>query len=194
MAGEVLVSGTWHRERSVQAIHVRHGEALHPDREPIETLDRIRRTLGQYNFAGQHRQSPAPLGGSLFKAERFRHYRQTELPNNSIASELISQRASMTTKPIQPRSSWTGSRRPCRAGGYEHKALGAQLVRPAGDKIMRLHAQTAMIENGLCTLVPPHDLPGWRRSCIMHSGRDERAGHALHLPSMKLSSLPSGRC
>jgi hypothetical protein len=41
----------------------RQGEALHPDREPLEVLDRIRRTSGEYNFADQYQQSPAPLGG-----------------------------------------------------------------------------------------------------------------------------------
>jgi hypothetical protein len=41
----------------------RQGEALHPDREPLEVLDRIRRTIGEYNFAGQYQQSPAQLGG-----------------------------------------------------------------------------------------------------------------------------------
>jgi hypothetical protein len=30
----------------------RQGEALHPEREPLEVLDRIRRTIGEYNFAG----------------------------------------------------------------------------------------------------------------------------------------------
>jgi hypothetical protein len=47
----------------------RRGEALHPDREPLETLKRIRGTVGEYNFAGQYQQSPAPLGGSLVKSE-----------------------------------------------------------------------------------------------------------------------------
>src|SRR6059058_399708 len=53
----------------------RRGEALHPDREPLDTLDRIRRTIGEYNFAGQYQQSPAPLGGGLVKAEWFKRYR-----------------------------------------------------------------------------------------------------------------------
>src|SRR5215510_4222851 len=35
----------------------RQGEALHSEREPLETLDRIRRTVGPYNFAGQYQQS-----------------------------------------------------------------------------------------------------------------------------------------
>jgi hypothetical protein len=39
----------------------RQGEALHPEREPLEILDRIRRTIGEYNFAGQYQQTPAPL-------------------------------------------------------------------------------------------------------------------------------------
>src|SRR6201981_2938850 len=51
-----------------QCFRRRHGEALHPDREPLETLDRIRRTIGEYNFAGQYQQSPAPLGGGMVRA------------------------------------------------------------------------------------------------------------------------------
>jgi hypothetical protein len=58
----------------------RQGEVLHPDREPLETLEHIRRTIGEYNFAGQYQQSPAPLGGGLVKAEWFRRYRENERP------------------------------------------------------------------------------------------------------------------
>ena len=51
----------------------RQGEALHPDREPLETLARIRRTIGEYNFAGQYQQSPGtarwwPGQGGLVQA------------------------------------------------------------------------------------------------------------------------------
>ncbi len=53
---------------------------MHPDREPLEVLDRIRRTIGEYNFAGQYQQSPAPLGGGLVKAEWFKRYRENERP------------------------------------------------------------------------------------------------------------------
>jgi hypothetical protein len=58
----------------------RRGEALHPDREPLDTLEHIRRTIGEYHFAGQYQQTPAPLGGGLVKAEWFKRYRQSELP------------------------------------------------------------------------------------------------------------------
>ena len=58
----------------------RRGKALHPEREPLETLDRIRRTIREYNFAGQYPQSPAPLGGGLVKAEWFKRYRENDRP------------------------------------------------------------------------------------------------------------------
>ena len=56
----------------------RRGEALHPEREPPEMLEQIRRTIGEYNFAGQYQQAPAPLGGGMVKAAWFRHYTQDE--------------------------------------------------------------------------------------------------------------------
>jgi len=52
----------------------RAGEALHPEREPLEVLSRIREAQGEYNFAGQYQQAPAPLGGELVKAEWFKTY------------------------------------------------------------------------------------------------------------------------
>src|ERR1700730_4299758 len=58
----------------------RHGEALHPAREPLATLEHIRRTIGEYNFAGQYQQSPAPLGGGLVKEAWFKRYGEHERP------------------------------------------------------------------------------------------------------------------
>jgi hypothetical protein len=58
----------------------RRGEALHPEREPRAVLEHIRRTIGEYNFAGQYQQAPAPLGGGLVKAAWFRRYTPDELP------------------------------------------------------------------------------------------------------------------
>jgi predicted phage terminase large subunit-like protein len=55
-------------------------ELLHPARESRATLERIRSTLGEYNFAGQYQQAPAPLGGGLVKEAWFRRYDSGELP------------------------------------------------------------------------------------------------------------------
>jgi predicted phage terminase large subunit-like protein len=170
----------------------RVGEALHPDREPIEILDRIRRTIGEYNFAGQYQQSPAPLGGGLVKAEWFKRYAANERPERfdrivqswdtaNKATEL-SDFSVCTTWGVRGkdlfllgvyrrRLEYPALKRAVREQQslfdasivlIEDKASGTQLIQelihdgchgatryqPTLDKIMRLHAQTAMIENG----------------------------------------------
>jgi predicted phage terminase large subunit-like protein len=58
----------------------RIGQALHPKREPLEVLQIIRSTQGEYNFAGQYQQTPAPLGGGMVKLGWFRTYKDGEEP------------------------------------------------------------------------------------------------------------------
>jgi len=170
----------------------RQGEALHPEREPLETLDGIRRTLGEYNFAGQYQQSPAPLGGGLVKAAWFKRYAEHDLPERferivqswdtaNKATEL-SDFSVCTTWGVKgkqlfllglfrKRLDYPALKRAVREQQslfsanevlIEDKASGTQLIQelvdegchavtryePTCDKIMRLHAQTALIENG----------------------------------------------
>src|SRR5260221_14305930 len=168
------------------------GEALHPDREPLEILDRIRRTIGEYNFAGQYQQSPAPLGGGLVKAVWFKRYREDELPKRfdrivqswdtaNKATELsdfsvcttwgVKGKELFLLGVFRRRLEYPALKRAVREQQslfdaqvvlIEDKASGTQLIQeliadgchgvtryqPTIDKIMRLHAQTAMIENG----------------------------------------------
>ena len=170
----------------------RQGEALHPDREPLEVLDRIRRTIGEYNFAGQYQQSPAPLGGGLVKADWFKRYRESELPERfdriaqswDTANKVteLSDFSVCTTWGVKDKNLFLigvfrrqleypalkrAVREQQRLFGatevlIEDKASGTQLIQelitegcygvtryqPTGDKTMRLHAQTALIENG----------------------------------------------
>ena len=58
------------------------GEALHAERENLNTLETIRATLGTYNFASQYQQTPAPSGGGLVKEAWFRHYGPSDLPTS----------------------------------------------------------------------------------------------------------------
>jgi predicted phage terminase large subunit-like protein len=58
----------------------RPGEALHPEREPLEVLAGIREIQGEYTFAGQYQQSPTPLGGGMVKAEWFKAYTDADRP------------------------------------------------------------------------------------------------------------------
>ena len=71
---EHVIDTPFGRKRFVR----RAGEALHPQRESLATLDQIRSTLGDYNFAGQYQQAPAPAGGGMVKEAWFQRY-------NSIA-------------------------------------------------------------------------------------------------------------
>jgi predicted phage terminase large subunit-like protein len=165
---------------------------LQPARESLATLDRIRRTIGEYNFAGQYQQSPAPLGGGLVKAEWFKRYGEHERPKRfervvqswdtaNKATEL-SDFSVCTTWGIRgkdvyllgllrQRLEYPALKRAVREQQslydatevlIEDKASGTQLIQeliadgchrvtryqPECEKVMRLHAQTAMIENG----------------------------------------------
>ena len=99
LVGHVLQQGGWHlikfpaiaEEDERHVIHTpygeriftrREGEALHPERESLDVLARLREIQGEYNFAGQYQQSPSPLGGGMIKTSWFKTYASAELPEN----------------------------------------------------------------------------------------------------------------
>jgi predicted phage terminase large subunit-like protein len=177
------------------------GEVLHPAREPRAILDQLRRTLGEYHFAGQYQQAPAPLGGGMIKAAWFRRYTPAELPQHfdqivqswdtaNKVSELsdysvcttwgIKDRHLYLLHVLRQRLDYPDLKRAVREQWQLHrasvvliedKASGTQLIQelvkeelsavtsynPEHDKLMRLYAQAAMIENGFVLL--PQDAP-----------------------------------
>ncbi len=50
------------------------GEVLHPAREPLAELERLRATLGSHAFEAQYQQQPVPADGGLVKWRWFRTY------------------------------------------------------------------------------------------------------------------------
>jgi len=56
------------------------GEALHPERDSVETYQKIRNTIGEYNFESQYQQNPIPREGGLIKREWLRYYDPEALP------------------------------------------------------------------------------------------------------------------
>jgi predicted phage terminase large subunit-like protein len=76
----------------------RKGEALHAEREPLEVLAVMREVQGEYNFAGQYQQNPAPLGGGLVKAEWYKTYTANDLP---AKFEMIVQSWDTANKPSE---------------------------------------------------------------------------------------------
>jgi predicted phage terminase large subunit-like protein len=68
--------------------HVRRaGEALHPERESLETIEELRRTLGSDTFSAQMQQSPVPPGGALIKRKWVGRYDQ--LPEQKWPSRIV---------------------------------------------------------------------------------------------------------
>lgn len=47
------------------------GELLFPERFPRQEVERVKRAKGEYAYAGQYQQRPAPRDGGLFKREWF---------------------------------------------------------------------------------------------------------------------------
>ena len=56
------------------------GAALHPERESLTDLAKMRETMGSYDFAAQYQQNPQPQGGAMVKKEWLRYYVYEERP------------------------------------------------------------------------------------------------------------------
>jgi predicted phage terminase large subunit-like protein len=174
----------------------RVGEVLHPEREPLEALRTIRQTIGEYNFAGQYQQTPAPLGGGLIKVAWFKTYepaerperfdqivqswdtanKPTELSDYSVCTTWgLRDRRIYLLHVMRNRMEYPELKRRVREQAdafgatvvvIEDKASGTQLIQdliseglhmvkryqPEADKVMRMNAQTATIENGFVYL------------------------------------------
>lgn len=63
-----------------RAIRRRAGEVLHPERESLETLMRIRHDVGEYNFTSQYLQHPITPGGNIVKSDWLRYYEPGSQP------------------------------------------------------------------------------------------------------------------
>jgi predicted phage terminase large subunit-like protein len=50
------------------------GEALHPEREDISSLEKTKNIVGSFNFSSQYQQAPLPPEGNILKAVWFRFY------------------------------------------------------------------------------------------------------------------------
>lgn len=79
----------------------RLGEVLVPNRDSAEELDRIRQSLGSFNFAAQYQQAPVPAGGNLIKRD-WLHYFERE--PRSFDRKVVSWDIAST---VGPRSSFS---------------------------------------------------------------------------------------
>jgi len=173
--------------------HVRRaGDILHPDFESVDALARMRKTIGEYNFAGQYQQAPAPLGGGMVKLDWLVRYADGDLPkfdqivlsvDTAIKPTELADYSAFTIWGIKDAHAYLlhvfrdkmgypkirattlelADRFRATVVLVEDKASGTQLIQelqeagihgvkaytPKGDKVMRLHAQCATIEQGM---------------------------------------------
>jgi predicted phage terminase large subunit-like protein len=93
LTGHLLEKGGWHHlclpaispQNTVISLgkktwERKEGEYLHPNREGKEELDMVRLEQGEYAFAGQYMQTPAPEGGGEFKQEWLQYYETAPSP------------------------------------------------------------------------------------------------------------------
>ena len=85
--------------------------------------------IGEYNFAGQYQQSPAPLGGGMVKAEWFKRYGANEQPESF---DRIVQSGIPPTR--RPSSAISAS---ARAGGSEARTSISSTCCASGSNIRR---------------------------------------------------------
>jgi hypothetical protein len=103
----------------------RGGEVLHPEREPPEMLEQIRRTLGEYNFAGRYQQAPSPQGGGMVKAAWFRSYAANERPETAVGGHLSGynpDNKERWTLNFTPPRVWPGKCRSCCRRRNRHRS------------------------------------------------------------------------
>jgi predicted phage terminase large subunit-like protein len=128
----------------------RAGEALHPEREPLEVLNRLRAAQGEYNFAGQYQQAPAPLGGGMVKAEWFKTYTANELHTKF---EMIFQSWDTANKPAELSdysvcSTWGAKEKHLYLLHVYRKRVGyPELKRAVRDQAEAFSPQTILIED-----------------------------------------------
>ena len=177
-------------EGLTRRIRRKAGSALQPAREPLIELERIKRALGSWNFAGQYQQAPAPREGGMVKRDWFRVYdaapapferivqswdtanKATELADYSVCTTWgVKQKHFWLLGVFRRKLNYPELKRAVREQQalfganvilIEDRASGTQLIQeliaeglhqvkktsPADDKVMRLHAQTGVIENG----------------------------------------------
>lgn len=66
--------------------HRKEGEALHPERYPIEALLKIKAAVGSNDWNALYQQHPVPSTGAVFKREWIQHWDAATLPTKFDAT------------------------------------------------------------------------------------------------------------
>jgi predicted phage terminase large subunit-like protein len=81
----IALQDEFHQYESVfgpKAFARKEGEALHPERDSVETYLKIRESVGEYNFQSQYQQSPMSREGGIVKREWLKFYEPGKFPSD----------------------------------------------------------------------------------------------------------------
>jgi len=67
-----------------RAYHRKAGEALSPEREPLQVLDAMKLQIGSDAFSAQYQQEPAPPGGAMVKRHWVKPYSELPPPSEQL--------------------------------------------------------------------------------------------------------------
>ena len=195
----------------------RAGEALHPEREPIDLLNRIREAQGEYNFSGQYQQSPSPLGGGLVKVDWFKTYAPADRPSTF---EVVFQSWDTANKPTELSdysvcSTWGVKDKHAYLLHVFRKRVGyPELKRAVRDQAEAFRPQTVLVEDKASGTQLIQELVGEGMHAIkkyeptmdktmrMHSVTSVMENGFVHLPDKaswlgeylhELASFPKGK-
>jgi hypothetical protein len=122
LAGHVLRQGAWEHldlpaiavEQQIPQLghgrlHRRSvGDALHPERESGEALEKLRRELSGMMFSTQYQLRPVPLVGNLVRRVWFRYFTPSCLPPPTYLTKILqSWDVAMQTSETNDYSVWT---------------------------------------------------------------------------------------
>ena len=180
--------------------------------------NKIRQTIGEYNFSGQYQQSPSPLGGGLVKANWLRYY---VLGKEPAYFDLIFQSWDTANKPTE-----LSDYSVCTTWGLKNKQLYLlhvlrdrleypQLKRAVQTQADRFHPSNILIEDkasgtqliqelrqdGICE-VTPFEPGGLDKTMRLHSVTSTFENGLVFLPTEapwlkvyvhELTSFPAGK-
>jgi predicted phage terminase large subunit-like protein len=103
LAGHLLRQGGWvHLEMPAIALedevvelghgktHLRRiGDVLHPEREGLADLEKIKRESGSLRFSAQYQQRPVPVEGNLIRRVWLRYFEPADLPASSYLTRIV---------------------------------------------------------------------------------------------------------
>jgi len=101
LAGKLLIEEGWRhldlpaiaeedQEISISRAHVYRreaGEALHEDREPLETLMALKHQVGSMVFSAQYQQRPVPFEGNVVRREWIKFY--DKAPERGVGKKIV---------------------------------------------------------------------------------------------------------